>query len=424
MWGNFKINPSKKLLAIKNRTIFDTSNILRGGYMPISSQISDSIERSSWIRKMFEEGARLKKEHGEDNVFDFSLGNPDLDPPVEFYSILAELISGKEAGVHGYMPNAGFPTVRDSIAEKVSHDHDITINNSNIIMSCGAAGGLNVVLKTILNHGEQVIVPKPYFPEYGFYINNHGGEIVLADTNEDFSLNIENIKKAITRRTKAVLINSPNNPTGVVYSENDIKSLSDLITKYMDDEGRIIYLLSDEPYREIVYNGRNVPSILKYCRQSIVVTSYSKSLSIPGERIGYIAVNPACLEIDMLLSGLILSNRILGFVNAPALMQRVVAGMNEVSVSVDAYKKRRDLFIDGLRSAGYQFAEPEGAFYIFCKSPDKDDVQFVKHLQKYNILVVPGSGFGGPGYFRIAYCVPEDVIERSIPRFKEALDSI
>jgi aspartate aminotransferase len=391
--------------------------------MSISSKVKESIERSSWIRKMFEEGARLIKEHGEDNVFDFSLGNPDLDPPDSFYDIMAELGSDKTKGIHGYMSNAGFPDVRETIAKRVSAVHDVRLQQEHIIMSCGAAGGLNVVMKTILNEGEEVIVPRPFFVEYSFYIDNHGGNIVLVDTNSDFSLNSDNIARALSEKTKAVLINSPNNPTGRVYSEEEIRSLADLLNRHSSGIGRPVYLISDEPYREIVYEDRAVPSILKHYHQSIVVTSYSKKLSLAGERIGYIAINPSCVDGDDLVAGLILSNRILGFVNAPAIMQRLVARLEGTMVAVDVYKKRRDLLAEGLRSAGYDFAEPQGAFYLFCKSPGEDDVAFVKYLQKYNILVVPGKGFGGPGYFRIAYCVSEDIIERALPRFKEALES-
>ncbi len=391
--------------------------------MSISSKVKESIERSSWIRKMFEEGARLIKEHGVDNVFDFSLGNPDLDPPDSFYTIMAELTSDKTKGIHGYMSNAGFPDVRETIAKRVSAVQDVRLRQEHIIMTCGAAGGLNVVMKTILNQGEEVIVPRPFFVEYSFYIDNHGGTIVLVDTNSDFSLNSDNIARALNEKTKAVLINSPNNPTGRVYSEEEIRSLADLLDRHSSGIGRPVYLISDEPYREIVYEEKTVPSILKHYSHSIVVTSYSKKLSLAGERIGYIAVNPLCEDSDVLMEGLIMCNRILGFVNAPALMQRLVARLEGSMVAVDVYKKRRDLLTAGLRSAGYEFADPQGAFYLFCKSPDEDDVAFVRHLQKYNILVVPGKGFGGPGYFRIAYCVSEDIIERALPRFREALES-
>ncbi len=387
--------------------------------MSISTKIKKSIETSSWIRKMFEEGAKLKAEYGAENVFDFSIGNPDLPPPDEFFNVFKQLAEERNGAAHGYMPNAGFTEVKQAIAKEASEDLGVVLNENNIVMTCGAAGGLNVVFKTILNPGDQVVVPRPYFAEYGFYIDNHNGEIVLADTNEDFSLNIDNIKNAITARTKAVLINSPNNPTGRVYPGDDLKELSDLLSESSKGRGPI-YLLSDEPYRKIVYNGIDVPSIMRYS-QSIVVTSYSKTLSIPGERIGYIAVNPQCDEINNLMAGFILSNRVLGFVNAPALIQRIVAKLSDITVDVEAYRKRRDFLVKSLKSAGYEIEGPDGAFYLFCKSPIEDDVEFVKLLQKHNILVVPGVGFGGPGYFRISYTAPFEMIERSIKGFEAAI---
>ena len=391
--------------------------------MPISTKISESMQKSSWIRKMFEEGAMLKAKYGVENVFDFSLGNPDIDPPQKFFSILKDISSKKIKGIHGYMPNPGFPDVRESIAKRVKADHGIDIKGEQIIMTCGAAGGLNVALKTILNSGERVIVPKPYFAEYGFYIDNHGGEIIPVDTKSDFSLDIGIIENAIDDNVRAILINSPNNPSGRVYTEEDIIALSGLLAKNAE-KGRIIYLISDEPYREIVYDGVTVPSILKHCKNSIVATSFSKTFSIPGERIGYLAINPECKDVDMLLAGFILCNRILGFVNAPAVIQRVVAELNDVTVDAEIYKRRRDILMDGLSSAGYDFIKPDGSFYLYCKSPIDDDVEFVRHLQKYNVLVVPGSGFGTPGYFRISYCISEDVIKRAIPKFKEAIESL
>ena len=391
--------------------------------MSIAGYIQESIEKSSWIRKMFEDGIKLKKEFGEDNVFDFSLGNPDLDPPDKFFEVLRRFSKEAVKGAHAYMPNAGFPSVCKAIADKVSKEHGITMNAGNIIMTCGAAGGLNAVLKTILNPGDEVVVSKPYFVEYNFYITNHNGVPKLVDSNPDFSLNVDNIKKAINNKTKAVLINSPNNPTGRVYPEKQIKELSDMLTDFYK-KGQTIYLLSDEPYKEIVYDNIKVPSTLAHYSNSIVVNSYSKSLSIPGERIGYIAANTACDSIGPLMAGMIMCNRILGYVNAPALMQRIVAELTDVTVDITPYKKRRDMLADGLKNAGYSFPMPEGAFYIFCKSPIDDDVKFVQHLQKFNILAVPGSGFGGPGYFRMAYCVPEDVIKRSIPKFKEAMEKL
>jgi aspartate aminotransferase len=388
--------------------------------MPVSRYISESMEKSSWIRRMFEEGAVLKAKFGAQNVFDFSLGNPDLSPPESFFNALNTLCAERQNGKHGYMPNSGFPEVTAAMAKKVRKDHDVDIEGRHIVMTCGAAGGLNVVLKTILNKGDEVIVPSPFFVEYGFYVENHGGVLVQAGTNDDFSLNIGNIERAITPKTRAILINSPHNPTGTVYSESQIKELAQLLEK---QTGRIIYMVADEPYREIVFDGVIVPGILKHYRQSIAVTSFSKTLSLPGERIGYIAVNPSCAEVEKLMGGLILSNRILGFVNAPALMQRAVALLTEAAVDVDAYRRRRDLLVNGLYEAGYSFPKPSGAFYVFCKSPTSDDVAFVRHLLRFNILAVPGVGFAGPGNFRLAYCVSEEVIRGSLTKFREALQT-
>ncbi len=390
--------------------------------MPIAKYINGSIEKSSWIRRMFEEGAVLKSKFGAENVYDFSLGNPDLDPPEKFFSELSRLAAAREKGKHGYMPNAGYPDVTASIARKIAKEHGVAIEGKHVLMTCGAAGGMNIIFKTILDPGDEVIVPRPYFVEYGFYVENHGGRLVPVETGDDFALDIDAIDRAITDRTRAVIINSPNNPTGTIYPAEQIKALSALLKKR--SEKRIIYLVSDEPYRDIVYDGTSVPSVLANYPQSIIATSYSKTLSIPGERIGYIAVNPACASVEKLLAGLILSNRILGFVNAPALMQRIVSALNDVSVDVDAYRRRRDILVEGLYAAGYEFPKPRGAFYIFCKSPLKDDVQFVQHLLKFNILAVPGVGFGGPGYFRLAYCVSEDTIRRSLPKFAEAIKSL
>jgi len=387
--------------------------------MSIAKGIRDSIEKSSWIRKMFEEGAKMKAQFGAENVFDFSLGNPDLEPPEEFFSTLQAMLKERKPGSHGYMPNAGFPSVREAIAGKVSREHGVTVRPEGVIMTCGAAGGMNTVLKTILNPGDEVIVLKPYFVEYGFYIGNHGGKMVLVDTAADFSINVGNIKQAITERTRAVIINSPNNPTGKIYRRQEISDLAEMLRA----TGQTIFLIADEPYREIVYDNAEVPSILAFYNESIVITSYSKSLSLPGERIGYLVLHPSCRDFDMVMAGMILSNRILGYVNAPALMQRVVAELLNVTVDVDIYKNKRDIFIEGLSSAGYDFITPEGAFYLFCKAPTDDDVAFVRHLQKFNILAVPGIGFGGPGYFRLAYCVPESTIRNSMPKFKEAMES-
>ncbi len=363
---------------------------------------------------MFDEGTRLKALHGEDKVFDFSLGNPDAAPPEKFFNVLKELVDAGGKGVHGYMANSGYPEVRDAISTKISREHGVVLSGDSVVMTCGASGALNIILKTFLDPGDEVIVSRPYFVEYGSYIANHGGKIILVDSLPDFTPDLAAIEKATGSRTKMILINSPNNPTGRVYPESVIRELGSMA----DRKG--IYLVADEPYREIAYNGITVPPVMKFCARSIIATSYSKSLSIPGERIGYAAVNPACPEHAEVMSGLNLSNRILGFVNAPALMQRVVAHLTDVSVDVESYRERRDVLGKGLSDAGYEYINPEGAFYIFCKAPGGDDIEYVRHLQKYNILVVPGSGFGGPGYFRIAYCVSHNTIAGSLGLFKKA----
>ncbi len=387
--------------------------------MSISGVIKESIEKSSWIRKMFEEGAKLKSQFGAENVFDFSLGNPDVEPPADFFKVLQKLAADRTPGIHGYMPNAGFPDVRDSIAEKISAQHGVKLDKETIIMTCGAAGGMNVVMKTILDPGDEVIVIKPYFAEYGFYISNHQGKMVEVDSGDNFSLDPEKVKKAVTSRTRAVIINSPNNPTGKIYSGKEIEALADVLKKSANS--RPVFLIADEPYREIVYDGRPVSPVLSKYDNSFVINRYSKSLSLPGERIGYIAVNPQMEGHSLIMAGLNLCNRILGFVNAPALMQRIVAQLNNASVDVESYKKRRDILMNGLKEAGYEFINPDGAFYLFCKAPGGDDVAYVRHLQTFNILAVPGTGFGGPGYFRLAYCVSENTIVNSIPKFKEAI---
>lgn len=392
--------------------------------MPTSEKIAEFIKRASWIRKMFEEGARLKREHGPDNVYDFSLGNPNVEPTAEVKQAVLQAASDSSPGVHAYMPNAGYPDVRAAVAAKIKSDEGVALDERMVIMTCGAGGAINVVLKTVLNHDDEVIVPKPYFVEYGFYIDNHGGKTVVVPSNSDFSLDTAAIESAISAKTSAVLINSPNNPTGKVYPASQIAELSELLERKSTQYGRAIVLISDEPYRAITYDGVVVPSILKAYRNSVIVTSFSKDLSIPGERLGYIAVSPTMENLESTLDGLVLCNRILGFVNAPALMQRAVKGCLDKIVDVSIYKRRRDRLYDALTEFGYECQKPEGAFYLFPKSPISDDVEFASVLQKKLILTVPGTGFGGPGYFRIAYCVSDQTIEGSLKGFKEAIQEV
>jgi len=390
--------------------------------MTIAKHIEGILTKSSWIRKMFEEGGRLKAIHGAENVYDFSLGNPNLDPPEAFKTILKTLLDHEPPGCHGYMPNTGYPEVRKAVADYLCSEQGVSISASEIIMTCGAAGGLNVILKALLDPGDEILTPTPHFVEYGFYVGNHGGVLKTVPTHPDFTLNIEAISNAITPRTKAVLINSPNNPTGQIYSEDSLMALGNVLTQKGKSFGRTIYLMADEPYRKVIYDGVKVPSVFGCYVESIMTTSYSKDISIPGERIGFIAVNPAATYKETLLGAMALTNRILGFVNAPALMQRVIARMQGASVDISAYARKRELLCNGLLESGYDFVKPPGTFYLFPRTPIPDDVEFVKALQQELILVVPGSGFGGPGHFRIAFCVSDDTIIKSLPGFKRVMD--
>jgi aspartate aminotransferase len=392
--------------------------------MPISQKIADSIQRSSWIRKMFEEGARLKKEHGPKNVFDFSLGNPNLDPVPSVQNAIVAAAGDHQPGIHAYMPNAGFPDVRAAVAEKIQQDEGVAVTENSVVMTSGAGGAINVIFKTILNPGDEVIIPKPFFVEYLFYVDNHGGKPVLVPTQPDFSLDLDAIGAAVSEKTAAVLMNSPNNPTGKVYTEKEIQALAALLERKSGEIGRPIVLISDEPYRGITYDGVLVPSILKAYANSIVATSFSKDLSLPGERLGYIAMSPTMADASATMEGLVLCNRILGFVNAPALMQRAVKNVLRNLVDISVYQRRRDRLYGALTGFGYQCVKPAGAFYLFPKSPIEDDVSFVGILQKKLILTVPGTGFGGPGHFRIAYCVSDETIEGSMKGFEEALKEV
>ncbi|MBN1930851.1 MAG: pyridoxal phosphate-dependent aminotransferase [Desulfobacterales bacterium] len=390
--------------------------------MTVAKKIESMLSRSSWIRKMFEEGTRLKAIHGAEKVFDFSLGNPNLNPPPNFKTALQNIVKNSSGTDHGYMSNVGYPHVRKSVAQYVSVEQNLAISEKEIIMTCGAAGALNVVLKTILDPGDEVISPSPYFVEYNFYVDNHGGILKAVPTKPDFSLDIEAIASAITEKTKAIIINSPNNPTGMIYPEESLRELGKLLDSSGKKFNRTLYLISDEPYRKIVYDGFKVPSIFSNYTESVICTSYSKDISIPGERIGFIAVHPQAVFKENLLGGMAFANRILGFVNAPALMQRVIASLQGVSVDISTYARKRDLLCKGLANCGYEFVQPLGAFYLFPKTPISDDVEFVRALQDELILVVPGSGFGRAGHFRIAFCVDDKTITNSIPGFKRVLE--
>ncbi len=388
--------------------------------MGISAKIEKFMEESSWIRKMFEEGLRMKEELGAENVADFTLGNPVMEPPKAFQDKLLEAVTKPEPGMHRYMPNAGYEFCRDAVSRYYQNETDLPVDAKHVVMTVGAAGALNVILKSILDPGDEVVIFSPYFVEYMFYVDNHGGKVVVVDTNDDFSINVSRVEAAITDKTKAVLINSPNNPTGVVYGEYTLKSLCGVLKRKQEELGKTIFLINDDPYRKIVFDGNKSSSILPLYENSIVATSHSKDLAVPGERIGHIAVNPNCADVEKLMPALIFCNRTLGFVNAPALMQRVVASLQEESVDITDYQNKRDFLYEKLSEMGYSMVKPEGAFYIFPKSPSEDELEFVNYLKDKGVLVVPGRGFGAPGHFRISYCIPMEVIERSLAGFSDA----
>ena len=389
--------------------------------MTISKKVESIIAGSSFIRKMFEEGARLKKEYGAENVCDFSLGNPNVPPPEKFNEILRETVSTCGLDDHCYMPNTGYPMVCGSVAKYLAEEQQAPVTEKEILMTCGASGALNVALKAILDPGDEVLTPIPCFVEYKFYADNHGGVLKTVQTTTDFELDLEAIAAAISKKTKAFLINSPNNPTGQVYSGASLKALGEILGQKSRQYNRTIYLISDEPYRKIVYDGVEVPSIFAAYNESIIGTSYSKDISIPGERIGFVAVNPHATYRNDLLAAMAVANRILGYVNAPALMQRVVACMQGMSVDISEYARKREMLCEGLAGFGYEFVKPSGTFYLFPRSPIPDDVEFVDALKEQRILVVPGTGFNGPGYFRIAFCVDDSVIKNALPGFERAI---
>ena len=392
--------------------------------MAIAKNIIYMIEKSSWIRKMFEKGISLKNKFGADKVYDFSLGNPNISPPEKFKEELKKIINADISRKHSYMPNSGYPEVRDKVASYIGREQGIDILKDNIIMTCGAGGGLNVALKTIINPGDIILSSTPCFMEYAFYTQNHGGSFQTVKGAFNFDIDIDAIKSNITSQTAGVIINSPNNPSGKVFPESTIKALGEMLEYKSKEIGRAIYLISDEPYRKIVYDNVTIPSVFKFYKNSILVTSYSKDLSIPGERIGFAAIHPEADDLKNLINGMILCNRILGYVNAPALMQRTIANLQGISVDINKYKKKRDMLCKGLSDIGYEFAVPQGTFYLFPKAPGGDDLKFVDILQNELILAVPGSGFSTPGYFRIAYCVEDNVIEHSMDGFARAFKAV
>lgn len=387
----------------------------------ISEKMKPYVKNNSAIRMMFEEGNRLRAKYGADKVFDFSLGNPSVPAPDSVREAIIELVNTTDPTVlHGYMSNAGFEDVRQTIAESLNRRFDTKFSAKNLIMTVGAASGLNVVLKTILNPGEEVIVFAPYFLEYGAYVRNYDGILVeISPDTTTFQPNLAEFEQRITPKTRAVIVNTPHNPTGVVYSEETIKKLSAILEAKQKEFGTVIYLISDEPYRELAYDGVEVPYLTKYYNNTVVGYSYSKSLSLPGERIGYLVIPDEADGSEELISAATIANRTLGCVNAPSLIQKVVAKCVDAKTDLAAYDKNRQALYNGLKECGFECIKPQGAFYLFVKSPVEDEKAFCEASKKYNILMVPGSSFACPGYVRLAYCVSYETIVNSLPEFKK-----
>lgn len=387
----------------------------------ISDKMKDLVKNNSVIREMFEEGNRLAEIYGKENVFDFSLGNPSVPAPEKVKEAIIKIAESEDpCFLHGYMSNSGFEDVREKIAENINKKFETNFSSKNLIMTVGAASGLNIVLKSIINSGEEVIVFAPYFSEYNNYIKNYDGVITIVPANlKTFEPNLEEFEKKINSKTKAVIINTPNNPTGIVYSEELIKKLADIMQKKEEEIGHPIYLISDEPYRELVYDGIKVPYITKYYKNTFVVYSYSKSLSLPGERIGYVIVPNELEDSDEMIEAVTIANRIIGCVNAPSLIQRVIPYCLDLQINLEEYDSNRKLLYQILTECGFECVKPQGAFYLFVKSPIEDEKEFCNIAKKYNLLFVPCSSFACPGYVRIAYCVSHSMIEKSEEAFKK-----
>ena len=385
----------------------------------ISNNMKSLVSNSSTIRAMFEEGKRLSELYGAENVFDYSIGNPNVEPPESVKRVINQILNEETPNlVHGYMNNSGYEDVRDAISAFLNTKNNLTLSRNNIIMTCGAAGGLNIILKSILNSEDEVITFSPYFGEYANYVKNFNGKLVTCSTNTDtFEPDLDALNKLINSKTKALIINNPNNPTGVIYSKEAIQALADLLNKKQKELNTTIYLISDEPYREIVYDNAEVPCLLKYYNNTFIGYSYSKSLSLPGERIGYVVINPLMEDFEEMASALNIANRILGFVNAPSLFQRVIGRTLGSEVNVDIYKKNRDLLYNHLVSLGFTCVKPQGAFYLFPKTPIEDDKKFCEDAKQFNLLLVPGSAFGCPGHVRLAYCISYEKIKNSLQAF-------
>ncbi len=392
----------------------------------LTPAIKAHLGNSSWIRRMFEAGIELKKKYGAENVFDYSLGNPDIPAPEVVKTAMTDLAGhALDPFAFGYMPNAGLPEVRAALAAKLGKEQGVEVGGEKVLVTCGAAGGINVFFRAVLSAGDEVLCPAPYFVEYGFYAENYGGILKSVPCKEDFTLDIAAMDAAITPKTRAVIINSPNNPTGQIYSAEEINALAEVLRKHSAANGRVIYLISDEPYRFLNFDGVEIPSMFKAYDATVVIGSFSKNLSLAGERIGFIGVNPALENGQELMAGLIMCNRILGFVNAPVVAQKLILQCMDSEVDLNIYRRRRDKMAKVLKDAGLEFTMPRGAFYFFPKSPTADESVFINALVEQRVLAVPGRGFGMPGYFRLAFCsISEEAIEKSADSFKRAVESV
>ncbi len=393
----------------------------------VSEEIKGCLANSSGIRKMFEAGIELQKKFGKENVYDFSLGNPDLPPPGEVKTALEKIAEESVQPFSiGYMPNAGYPQLRGKLAVLLSAEQGAPVEGKHIVVTCGAAGGINVFFRTILMRGDEVITPSPYFVEYGFYVGNAGGKLVpVPSVDFTFEPDVEKIAGAIHEHTRAIILNSPHNPTGQIYTKEHLKALAKAVTSAEQRFGHPIYIVADEPYRFLNFDGLEIPSVFEFFRHSVVIGSFSKSLSLAGERIGYIAVNPAMgTDADELVNGLIFCNRILGFVNAPSIAQKILLECADARVDLDIYRKRRNAMAEVLTEAGIRFTMPRGAFYFFPQSPTSDERIFIQALLEERVLAVPGRSFGAPGYFRMTFCVGEDVIRKAGPGIRRAAEAV
>ena len=392
--------------------------------MAIASNVRQHMENSSWIRRMFELGIALKRERGEENVFDLSLGNPVIEPPPEFFEALRSLADTPTPGAHRYMPNAGYPETRQAVADTLAAETGLPYGAQHVLMTCGAAAALNVAIRALCDPGDEVVVLTPYFAEYLFYPGNHGAVPVVVGCDEAFIPDLDDLERKLTPRSKVVILNSPNNPAGVIYPQSFVADLAALLRRKSDELGVDIYLISDEPYRRIIYDGLGYPFPQHEYERTITATSHAKDLALPGDRIGYLAIHPACEEAGDLMDAFAFCNRVLGFVNAPAIMQHLVRGLQHVTVDVSDYQAKRDYLCDVLTSAGYSVRKPEGAFYLFPQSPVEDEMLLIEALQDEGVLVVPGRGFGMPGYFRISYCVQQATLEGAAPGFRTAIQKL